>query len=57
MGVHSGCYEICLIGSSNFGAVETVVQVCGRLIDVISQQWFLGLHNHKAFHVSDSSLL
>jgi len=22
-----------------------------------SQQWFLGFHNHKAFRVSDSSLL
>jgi len=45
------------MGQSNFGAAETSAQVCGRLIAVFSQQWFLGFHNHKAFCVSDLSLL
>jgi len=37
--------------------LETSAQLCGRLNAVFAQQWFLGFHNHKAFRVSDSSLL
>jgi hypothetical protein len=37
--------------------LETSAQLCGRLSAVFSQQWFIGFHNHKAFRVSDSSLL
>ena len=40
-----------------FWSSETSAQVCGRLIAIFSQQWFLGFHDHKAFPVSDSSLL
>ena len=35
----------------------TSVQLCGRLNAVFWQQWFMTFHNHKAFCVSDSSLL
>jgi hypothetical protein len=37
--------------------LDTSVQLCRRLSAIFSQQWILGPHYHKAFHVSDSSLL
>ena len=37
--------------------LETSAQLCGGLSAIMSLQWFLGFHNHKAFRVSDSSLL
>jgi len=70
MVVHSGFYEIWLLGQSNFGATETSAQVCWRLREqlrprhnlsrtlgaVFSHQWFVWFHNHKAFHWSYWSL-
>jgi len=38
-------------------AAETTAQLCRRLGAVMSQQWFLAFHKHKAFHLSYSSLL
>jgi len=69
--VHSGCYKIEVSEYSNFGDAETAAQVCERLWELLrplhtlrrrlgaifSHQWFLGFHNHTAFHQSYRSLL
>jgi len=50
-------WALCAGQRENSGAAETSGQLCGRLGAVFSQQWFLEFLNHKAFHLSDSSLL
>ena len=57
MEVYPRCDKIWFITVSNIGEAETSAKLCGRHIAVFSQQWFLGFSNHKAFLVSDSSLL
>jgi len=53
----TGCYEIWLIGYSNFGVIGASAQLSGRLNAEFLQHWFFGFHNQKAFGLSDSSLL
>jgi hypothetical protein len=57
MEVHLQRYESWLLGKSNFGTAKPAAQLCGRLGAVFSKQWFVGFHKHKAFRLSESSLL
>ena len=37
--------------------LRPLCKLCGRPGAIFSQQWILGFHNHKAFHLSYASLL